>query len=293
LNRAPERADLRRIRSAVLRLGRSGLRPFPWRETRDPWAVLVSEVMLQQTQTRRVVPSYVAFLDRFPSASACAEAGLGAVLEAWAGLGYNRRARHLHRAAQAIVDSHGGAVPADLRSLRALPGVGEYTARAVLVFAFERDEAVVDVNVARVLARAVAGAPLAPRAAQSLADALVPPGKAWEWNQALMELGAERCSARAPACARCPLSRRCAWFNSAPATPDPARRGPRPNPFEGSDRQGRGRLVDALRSGPVPARRVRFACGWPEDPRRARRVADGLVADGLARRTPGGVLVLP
>ena len=141
----------------MLGVGRSGLRPFPWRETRDPWAVLVSEVMLQQTQAQRVVAPYGRFLDRFPTVTACAEAGLGPVLEAWAGLGYNRRARHLHEAALAIVDRHGGAVPADLADLRALPGVGAYTARAVLVFAFERHEAVVDVNVARVLARAVAG----------------------------------------------------------------------------------------------------------------------------------------
>jgi A/G-specific adenine glycosylase len=293
LTGAPAGPDLRRIRRAVLGLGRSGLRPFPWRETRDPWAVLVSEVMLQQTQSRRVVSPYVAFLDRFPSASACAQAGLGAVLDAWAGLGYNRRARHLHQAAQAIVERHQGAVPADLRSLRALPGVGEYTARAVLVFAFERDEAVVDVNVARVLARAVAGAPLAPRAAQSLADALAPPGKSWEWNQALMELGAARCSARTPACGSCPLARRCAWCNSAPGTPDPARSRPRQSRFRGSDREGRGRLVDALRSGPVSRGRTPVACGWPEDPERARRVADDLVAEGLARRGPGDVLLLP
>ena len=247
--------------------------------------------MLQQTQARRVVSPYVAFLERFPSASACAEAGLGTVLDAWAGLGYNRRARHLYQAAQAIVERHGGTVPDDLRSLRALPGVGAYTARAVLVFAFERDEAVVDVNVARVLARAVVGAPLTPRAAQSLADALVPPGKAWEWNQALMELGAARCSARAPACGACPLSRRCVWFNSAPGSPDPARRAPRQTRFQGSDRQGRGRLVDALRSGPVSRRRLPMVCGWPEDPARARRVADDLVAEGLARRGPGGTLL--
>jgi A/G-specific adenine glycosylase len=240
-----------------------------------------------------VVSPYLAFLDRFPTASACAQAGLGSVLDAWAGLGYNRRARHLHQAAQAIVERHGGTVPADLGSLRALPGVGEYTARALLAFAFERDEAVVDVNVARVLARAVVGAPLTPGAAQSLADALVPSGKAWEWNQALMELGATRCSARAPACSGCPLSRRCVWCNSAPAAPDPARCGPRRSRFEGSDRQGRGRLVDALRSGPVSRGRLSVVCGWPEAPARARRVADDLVAEGLARRGPGGALFLP
>jgi A/G-specific adenine glycosylase len=242
--------------------------------------------MLQQTQAQRVVAPYRRFLDRFPTASACAEAGLGPVLDAWAGLGYNRRARHLHQAALAIVDRHDGVVPGDLGDLRALPGIGEYTARAVLVFAFERHEAVVDVNVGRVLARAVAGTPLSRGAAQTLADALVAPGRAWDWNQALMEIGAVLCTARAPACDRCPLARSCVWLNATERGPDPAPAASRQTRFEGSDRQGRGRLVDALRSGPVPSRRVRVVCGWPEDPVRARRVADGLVAEG-------NVLVLP
>jgi A/G-specific adenine glycosylase len=293
LTAAPTGPALARTRRAVLGVRRSGLRPFPWRETRDPWAVLVSEVMLQQTQAQRVVAPYRRFVDRFPTPSACAEAGLGPVLDAWAGLGYNRRARHLHQAAVAIVDRHGGVVPDDLGALRALPGIGEYTARAVLVFAFERHEAVVDVNVGRVLARAVAGAPMSRGAAQALADALVAPGRAWDWNQALMEIGAVLCTARAPGCGRCPLAPSCVWCNATEAGPDPAPAGSRQSPFEGSDRQGRGRLVDALRSGPVPSRRLGVVCGWPEDPTRARRVADGLVAEGLARRAPGNVLVLP
>ena len=277
----------------MLGVGRSGLRPFPWRETRDPWAVLVSEVMLQQTQAQRVVGPYERFLGRFPTVTACAHAGLGPVLEAWAGLGYNRRARHLHEAAVAMVARHGGTVPAELAALRALPGIGAYTARAVLVFAFERHEAVVDVNVARVLARAVAGAPLSLGATQTLADALVPPGRAWEWNQALMEIGAEACRARVPVCDRCPLARTCVWCNAPDGRPDPAPAPSRQTRFEGSDRQGRGRLVEALRSGPVAPGRLRSVCGWPEDPERARRVADGLVAEGLARRVRGNVLVLP
>ncbi len=281
------------MRRAVLGVGRSGLRPFPWRETRDPWAVLVSEVMLQQTQATRVVAPFLGFIDRFPTVTACAHAGLGPVLEAWAGLGYNRRARHLHEAAQAMVERYGGTVPADLGALRGLPGVGPYTARAVLIFAFERDEAVVDVNVARVLARAVSGTPLPRGATQSLADTLVPRGRAWEWNQALIDLGAELCTARTPACGRCPLAPSCAWFNAAHGEPDPAPRTARQSSFEGSDRQGRGRLVDALRRGPVPPRRLGAVCGWPEDPERAGRIAEGLLAEGLARRGPGNALVLP
>ena len=293
LTEAPVGPALGRIRRAVLGVARSGLRPFPWRATRDPWAVLVSEMMLQQTQAPRVVAPYTRFLGRFPTASACAGGGLGPVLEAWAGLGYNRRARHLHQAARAIVETHGGVVPADMGALRSLPGVGPYTARAVLVFAFERHEAVVDVNVARVLARAVAGVPLSPQAAQSLADTLVPRGRAWEWNQALMELGASVCSARDPRCGCCPLSSSCAWCDAPEGTPDPASVSARQTRFEGSDRQGRGRLVAALRAGPVPPGQLRVACGWPGEPARARRVADALVVEGLARREPGNILVLP
>lgn len=248
--------------------------------------------MLQQTQAQRVVEPYFRFLERFPSPSACADAGLGEVLQSWSGLGYNRRARHLHRAARAIVDIHGGAVPADLQALQRLPGVGPYTARAVLVFAFERHEAVVDVNVSRVLCRAVAGAPLPRDAAQSLADTLVPRGRAWDWNQSLIEIGAVLCSARAPACGRCPVAGPCAWF-ATHGTPDPAPPSSSQTRFEGSDRQGRGRLIDALRSGPVPARRLPVVCGWADDPARARRVAEGLVAEGLVLRRSGNVLVLP
>jgi len=249
--------------------------------------------MLQQTQASRVVEPYARFMLSFPTPRACADAGPAAVLRAWAGLGYNRRARQLHRAAQAISERHGGSVPADRRALEALPGVGAYTARAVLAFAFERHEAVVDVNVARVLARAVAGAPLTTGGAQSLADGLVPRGRSWEWNQAIMEIGAVACTARRPACGRCPLARRCAWRRAGGVTPDPAAAPTRQAPFDGSDRQGRGRLVAALRAGRVPAAQVAAVCGWPHDAARARRVADALVAEGLARRGPGGTLTLP
>ena len=192
-----------------------------------------------------------------------------------------------------MVERHGGTVPDDLAALLALPGVGAYTARAVLVFAFEHHEAVVDVNVRRVLCRGVAGEPLSAPQAQDVADTLVPTGRSWEWNQALMEIGAAWCTARAPRCSSCPLAGACAWFLGPPGTSDPAPAPVRQARFEGSDRQGRGRLVDALRSGPVPPRRLRAVCGWPQDPERARRVADALVAEGLARRGPGNVLVLP
>jgi A/G-specific adenine glycosylase len=281
------------MRRAVLRFGRTSLRPLPWRATRDPWAVLVSEVMLQQTQAQRVVGPYSRFLRKFPTPAACATAGVGRVVVAWDGLGYNRRARALHGAAAKIVERHRGVVPADLDALLALPGVGPYTARAVLAFAFERPEAVVDTNVVRVLARAVAGGKLTQVAAQRLADQLVPARQPWRWNQGLMELGAVVCRARDPACSDCPVRAHCVWARTGAPRPDPARGGARQSPFEGSDRQGRGRLLSALRTGPVPTRRLAAACGWPDDPARARRVAVGLVSDGLARRGPGGAFHLP
>ncbi len=281
------------VRRAVLRYGRSGLRAFPWRATNDPWAILVSEVMLQQTSPARVLEPFNAFMRLFPTVPACAAASSGDVLRAWAGLGYNRRARNLHGAATVMVEHHGGRVPADLGALCALPGVGPYTARAVLAFAFLTDHAVVDVNVARVIARAVVGNGLSPAQTQVVADGLVPPGRGWLWNQSLMEIGAVVCRARIPACDRCPLAPSCAWSAAGRPAPDPASPPSRQSPFEGSDRQGRGRLVAALRSGPVLPRRLAAACGWPDDSRRARRVADSLVSDGVAQRGPGGVMTLP
>lgn len=261
-------------------------RDLPWRHTRDPWAILVSEFMLTQTQVVRVLGRYETFLGRFPSPAACAAAAPGEVIAAWAGLGYNRRAVHLHRSAVAIVDGHGGAVPTDLADLLELPGVGPYIARAVAVFAHGDDFGVVDTNVARLLAR-WQGRPLARREAQRLADALVPAGRGWEWNQALFDLGATVCTARRPDCGSCPVRSWCAWEGSGddPAV-ETAGTGSRQSRFAGSDRQGRGRLVDALRRGPVPAAPAVLArtMGWPEDPDRAERVAAGLIIDGLAVR---------
>jgi A/G-specific adenine glycosylase len=276
----------------------SARRDLPWRRTRDSWAVLVSELMLQQTQVARVIPRHGSFLARFPTPAACAEAPVGEVVRAWAGLGYNRRAVHLHAAAMATVDRFDGALPATLAELRSLPGVGPYTARAVLAFAFEADVGVVDTNAARVLARAVAGEKLAPARAQTLADQMVPAGQGWEWNQAMLDLGAGVCTRRRPRCGKCPLvaAGACAWALAAHSVPDPAEGsagvGGVQSTFTGSDRQGRGRLVDALRAGPVTTAALPAACGWPDDPDRARRVATGLVADGLAV-AGGGQLHLP
>ena len=270
---------------------------LPWRHTRDPWAVLVSETLAQQTQLSRVVPAYHRFLVSFPTPSSCAAAPLGAVLRAWEGMGYNRRAKHLHAAAAAIVADHGGAVPDDLRSLLELPGVGPYTARAVLAFAFERDVGVVDTNAGRVIARSVAGRPVGAGEAQGLVDAMVPPGRGWSFGQALLDLGATVCTARSPDCTGCPLRRRCRWAAAGHPDPDPARGSAgvsvTQSRFDGSDRQGRGRLVAALRVGPVAPGDLAAAAGWPDDGERTDRVVEQLVSEGLVLRDLSGALRLP
>lgn len=267
-------------------------RDLPWRRTRDPWAVLVAETMLQQTQVARVVPRFEAFLARFPDVRACAAASPGDVVGAWIGLGYNRRAVQLHGAARAVVERHGAVFPDELSALLALPGVGPYTARAVLAFAFERDVAVLDTNVARVLARRY-GRRFGARDAQAVADALVVAGQGWWWNQALLDLGALVCTKRAPRCGDCPVRALCAWQGSGP---DPAVGSAGVSPpqsrFAGSDREGRGRLVAALCRGPVHRGELAAVMGWPADPDRAERVAAGVVDDGLAC-TDGEHLRLP
>jgi A/G-specific adenine glycosylase len=245
--------------------------------------ILVSELMLQQTQVARVVDRLPRFLDRFPTPTVCADGAVGEVIDEWSGLGYNRRAVNLHRSAVVVRDRHDGAVPGSLPELLALPGIGPYTARAVRAFAFELDDGVVDTNIGRVLAR-IGGTALTPAAAQRLADELVPVGQGWPWNQAIMELGALLCRPT-PNCASCPVQVGCAWRGSGP---DPASGSAAVSKgqsrFAGSDRQGRGKLVNALRSGPVAVADLAAVMGWPEDRQRAERVAADVVADGLASR---------
>lgn len=280
------------LQEALLAWGRTELRDLPWRRTRDPWEILVAETMLQQTQVSRVAPRWAAFLERWPTAADCAAASRGEVLRAWQGLGYNRRAVALHEAAQQVVRDHGGTVPTALADLLDLPGVGPYTARAVRAFAFERDEAVVDVNAARFLARTVAGRRLTPKEAQSLADELVPVGEGWLWNQSVLELGATHCRKRSVACDDCPVAAHCTWRGEGP---DPAEgsagTGGTQSRFEGSDRQGRGRLLDALRDGDLPVARAGAVTGW-EDDERTERVLARMEEDGLVARR-GSILTLP
>ncbi len=309
MSRSPTSALVER-QHALLGWSDRTRRDLPWRRTRDPWEVLVSELMLQQTQVQRVMPRFEAFLDRFADPASCAAAPVGEVIALWAGLGYNRRAVNLHRCAVAVESDHGGAIPDELDALLALPGIGPYTARAVLAFAFERDVGVLDTNAARVLAR-WEGRTLSRREAQGIADDAVPSERGWAWNQAMLDLGALACTARAPRCPRCPVASWCRWHQArTQADPDGGAGsggGEVPDPaigsagvsggqsrFEGSDRQGRGRLVDELRSRQVvPVDELARAAGWPTDRDRARRVAATLVDDGLARWTETGDLAFP
>jgi A/G-specific adenine glycosylase len=283
-------SQVRRFQGRILEWGAVHRRDLPWRHTRDPWRILVSEVMLQQTQADRVIGHYAAFLDAFPTPLDCARAQPGDVVRLWSGLGYNRRALNLHRAATVVAETHGGMVPRDAVALRALPGVGAYTSRAVLSFAFEDDVAVVDTNVVRVLARSVAGAGVTVGQAQALADRVLPAGQSWAFNQAMFDVGATVCTASRPKCGACPLRHLCRWKRAGLSEPDPWRASPsvRPqSPFTGSDRQGRGRLVDALRQGAVAPDMVASACGWPDDPVRAERITASLVLEGFARWDEG------
>ena len=266
----------------MLGWGAPRLRDLPWRRTRDPWRILVAEVMLQQTQVPRVTPKWLTFCDAYPTPAACASAPLGEVLRHWQGLGYPRRARNLRDAATMMVERHGGIVPDDLGDLVALPGIGPYTARAVLAFAHERDVAVVDTNIARVLAR-VAGRRLTARGVQAAADELVPSGDGWAWNQMLMDLGATVCRP-VPRCEECPLTTSCTWRTGGRPDPDPAAGSAgvssRQAPYEGSDRQARGAVLRALGAGARPAG------DFPA------RIVESLVADRLVTRT-GDLLRLP
>lgn len=253
------------------------MRDLPWRRERDPWRILVAEVMLQQTQADRVIPKWESFLAAYPTPAACASASLGDVLRLWQGLGYPRRARNLHSTAAHVVEYFDGAVPDDLDALLALPGVGPYTARAVLAFAFERDVAVVDTNIARVLAR-TAGERLTPKRAQVAADSFVPLGDGWTWNQVIMDLGAVLCRPT-PRCGECPVAATCAWRVAGHPDPDPAIGSAgvsgKQARFDGSDRQARGRVLAALTVGSRPVEDF------------DERILTGLVLDRLVVVTNG------
>lgn len=297
------------VRSGPVPAGPSGILPalldwyaahsrdLPWRhEDCSAWGVLVSEVMLQQTPVARVEPVWREWLARWPEPADLAAEPTGEALRAWGRLGYPRRALRLHACAVQLTEEHGGLVPADLGALRALPGIGSYTAAAVAAFAFGIRATVVDTNVRRVQARAVTGgalpAPSLTVAETALAEELLPddPGAAARWSVAVMELGALVCTARAPACGRCPIQQDCAWrAGGYPAYDGPPRRG---QAWHGTDRQCRGQIMAALRDTAEPIEITALAALWPDAEQFARALA-GLVSDGLAERVGPGRLQLP
>jgi A/G-specific adenine glycosylase len=284
------------LASTVLAWYPGAARDLPWRAAdAGPWAVLVSEVMLQQTPVSRVLPAYEAWLRRWPTPALLAGEPAGEAVRMWGRLGYPRRALRLHAAARAVVAEHGGAIPHELGALLALPGVGEYTARAVAAFAFRQRHAVVDTNVRRVTARALEGLPGAASVTRrdlATVEDLLPadPETAARAGVALMELGALVCTARSPRCGACPLSGRCAWrLAGHPGGTEPVRR---PQAFAGTDRQVRGRLLAVLREadGPVPA--AALAAVWDGPVQRERALA-GLLEDRLAVEVGDGTYALP
>ncbi len=276
-------------------------RDLPWRRGGvDAWQILVSEFMLQQTPVARVLAPWRAWVDRWPTPADMAAASGPDVLRAWGKLGYPRRAQRLHQSAKAIAAHHDNVVPADVDTLLGLPGVGEYTARAVAAFAYGRPVPVVDTNVRRVIARACHGLPDAqPPRRTDLDDAVAiaprsadgaPAPTAPRFSAALMELGALVCTARGPRCAACPLAGSCAWV----AAGSPTRSGPpkRAQGYEGTDRQARGRLLDVLRDSPGPVPRSRLDAAWPADPGQGARALDSLLVDGLVDVTGDGLFRL-
>lgn len=249
-------------------------RDLPWRRTRDPYRVMVSEIMLQQTQVDRVIPKYHAFLEAFPTLEALAAAPTADVIRAWAGLGYNRRAVNMQRTARVVLSEYQGRFPHDIATLLRLPGIGRYTAGAIACFAFEQDVAFLDTNIRRVIRRLFFAPSEEPTEATLLerATAAVPPNDSWAWNQAIMELGALICTAANPACWRCPLQYSCRDYaerrdadqqlfepTAAPATRRIAER--RTASYGNSNRYYRGRVVDALRQLPPGATMTLAALG--------------------------------
>ena len=285
------------LHEPVLRWYDEHARDLPWRAPgATPWAILVSEFMLQQTPVARVLPVWTAWLAAWPTPAALATEPAGEAVRAWGRLGYPRRALRLHAAARAIVDRHDGQVPASYDALRALPGIGDYTAAAVASFAYRQRHAVLDTNVRRVLARAVSGTEFPPvavtRAERELATRLLPeePTDAAHWAVAVMELGALVCTATNPGCERCPLLDRCAWVAAGrPAHDGPARK---VQTYAGTDRQCRGRLLAVLRDTEASVPKAVLDAVWPDQPQRERALAS-LVTDGLVVALPDGRFALP
>lgn len=284
----PRAADLR---AGILDWYAEHARELPWRAPgRTAWGVLVSEVMLQQTPVARALLAWTGWMARWPGPADVAAASPADVLRAWGRLGYPRRALRLQECARAIVTDHGGVVPRDEADLRALPGIGGYTAAAVVAFAHSGRSVVLDTNVRRVLARIVTGVALPPPsqtvAEVAVATALVPaePAEAALWAAASMELGALVCTTRAPRCDACPVATLCSWREAGqPADEHAARR--RTQAWTGTDRQARGRVMALLRTSDLPVPLADVEHVWA-DQAQLGRCLDALVADGLVEELP-------
>lgn len=272
-------------------------RDLPWRARgTSPWGVLVSEVMSQQTPVSRVAPIWVEWMQRWPTPKDFASASQAEVLRAWGSLGYPRRALRLHECATAVVDRHGGEIPAEVEALLALPGIGMYTARAVTVFAFRQRHPVVDTNVRRVVARLVKGEADGAHSTRKVdlreTEMLLPQQEslAADLSIAVMELGALVCTARSPRCSECPVSSSCKFLATGEALPDrPSRR---PQRYHGTTRYVRGRIMELLRGSSGPVLRAEIDRVWHEEKRR-QDALDGLVHDGLVEPLPGDRFALP
>lgn len=267
-------------------------RDLPWRhEGVGAWAILISEVMLQQTPVSRVLPVWREWIERWPSPAHLAAESSGEAIRAWGRLGYPRRAMRLHECAVALVERHGGEVPDELEKLLALPGVGDYTARAVLSFAFGQRHPVVDTNVRRLVARVRHGVEDRAIALAEVAD-LLPPGRsdAALASAALMELGAMVCTARSPRCGVCPVVAQCEWKRLG--SPQPEKPFRRPQSYAGTDRQVRGLLLAVLRESASPVPRHQLDLVWPE-PVQRERALKSLLADGLVQAQSPDVFLLP
>ena len=246
--------NLPTVQSALLAWFEQHRRDLPWRHTRDPYAILVSEIMLQQTQVDRVLPYWHEWMDRWPTVHELAAAPVADIIRAWKGLGYNRRAVNLQRAAQAVVD-RGGDFPQTVQGLLDLPGIGPYTAGAVACFAFEQDVAFIDTNMRRVLHRIFVGVDvpnptISDKQVLEVAADAIPAGLGWTWNQAIMEFGAIHCTAKKPHCLICPVQAQCSAFPEIQAALAANGNTTRSKsiPFEQTNRYFRGRIMDELRA---------------------------------------------
>ena len=249
----PDEAKRRTVSAALISWYDENARDLPWRRTRDPWRVLISEVMLQQIQVKRAIPFYKSFLARFPTPRALADAPVAEAIRAWGDLGRYKRVVNLHRTARILVEEFGGEIPSNPEVLVKLPGIGPYTAGAVACFAFEKDTAFMDTNARRVLHRLFLGPEVPePFATEGellrLAETLVPRGRGWRWGQSVIEFGAIQCTARKPLCESCPLSYLCAArptiWGALTSLPRAAKSNYR---YEGSNRYYRGRVLAVLR----------------------------------------------